>query len=393
MNNQSLLLGECAPLGPAVAPTITSSARLVIPYWPSDPMLGSVRWPAEVELLMPGRWAPPVGEGVRYAGQTYLEQARAVPGTVDALAVAAVRTPEGWRLPRTYGTTGAVGAHGVDHLLVVEADDEVVLPGAPLLVADRVTVLGPAPARVEGPGAPARIDDSVDRVGARVAALVPAGSWVELGIGVLPSAVLRHLQPGAVEGFLCGMVGDEVLELADSWWEAGHHRPVHAAMVDASPARITRAAGRGQLRLLPPEESHGPRAEPPLVAVNAALSVDLTGAVNTERVGGRRVSGRGGHPDFTRRAHLSPGGVSVVVLRARARDGQPCVVPTLGPDERSTAAADVDVIVTEHGIADLRGLDPAERAAAIVEVAHPDDRAALRSAAAAALAAHPAPSG
>ena len=93
----------------------------------------------------------------------------------------------------------------------------------------------------------------------------------------------------------------------------------------------------------------------------------------------RVVSGRGGHPDFTRRGHVSTGGLSIVTLRSRNRNGASNIVSSLTAPERSTDGALVDVIVTEHGIADLRGLDREQRAGAITSIAHPDDRRTLLS--------------
>ena len=111
-----------------------------------------------------------------------------------------------------------------------------------------------------------------------------------------------------------------------------------------------------------------------VVAVNAAVEVDLYGHVNSTHIGGRRlVGGLGGSGDFARH-----GLVSVFACPSTARGGDVSRVVPMATHVDHTEH-DVDVVVTEHGVADLRGLDPRESAAAVVEVAHPDVRADLRA--------------
>lgn len=368
------------PLGLAVEPHLERSDRVVVPYWPADPQLGPIDPSGRgVEVLMPGRWTPPLGGRVVCRRTSYLHQARSLPGVVDSLVVAASRDGDGWVLPWTYGTTGAVATHGVSRASIVEVTGRTVVPGAPRVSAGEIHVVGVAPpdpavARSE---APRRQSDEVSLIASAVARLVPEASWLELGIGALPGAVLRHLVPEQVDGFICGVAREDLLTATEEWRAHGHEVPIQAAMVFAPERLVRGAVDAGGLELVSPEVSHAPSTEVPLVAVNGALSIDLTATVNTERSGGKVVSGRGGHPDFSRRAHLSPGGMSIVVLRSRDRTGASNIVPTLSAQERSTCGAHVDVVVTEHGLADLRGLDRAEQRAALISIAHPDDRAVL----------------
>ena len=106
----------------------------------------------------------------------------------------------------------------------------------------------------------------------------------------------------------------------------------------------------------------------------AALQVGLDGAVNVERIGGDVVGGVGGHADFARGASACVDGLSIVMLRSQHR-GRSTIVPS--PEVITTARTDVDLVVTEHGVADLRGRSDAERARLLVEIAHPDHRDAL----------------
>jgi acyl-CoA hydrolase len=136
------------------------------------------------------------------------------------------------------------------------------------------------------------------------------------------------------------------------------------------------------LQLLPIEETHDltrVSAIPRFVGCNSALQVGLDGGVNVERIGNRVVAGIGGHPDFCAAATRSVGGMSLIAVRSTNRRGESTIVP--GVDVVSTPRCDVDVVVTEHGIADLRGADDDERARRLVSVAAPAHRESLLGAA------------
>jgi len=116
------------------------------------------------------------------------------------------------------------------------------------------------------------------------------------------------------------------------------------------------------LRLAPVSETNDSTAVAAIarfVACNTALQVGLDGAVNVERIGDRVITGIGGHSDFCAGASRSIGGLSIIAVRSRAADGTPTIVEQV--DVVSTPRSDVDVVVTEHGIADLRGLSDRER--------------------------------
>jgi acyl-CoA hydrolase len=127
---------------------------------------------------------------------------------------------------------------------------------------------------------------------------------------------------------------------------------------------------------------HDPRtiaAIPDFTAVNGALAVDLWGQVAAETTQGRMRAPGGGQMDFMRAAQLSPGGRSIVMLAARdAKTGASRIVHRLPPGELvTTHRADVDYVVTEFGVAALRGTTMEERARRIAAIAHPDHRNAL----------------
>ncbi len=207
-----------------------------------------------------------------------------------------------------------------------------------------------------------------------IVGLIPRGAIVQWGPGALGAAVVDALdQPVRVHS---GLVTDELVTLDQRGLLSA---TAEAAYLWGGPA-LTSMMGAGKLRLRPVSETHDLNrlgALPRFVAINSALQVGLDGSVNVERVGHRVVSGPGGHPDFCLGASRSIGGLSVVALRAAHGDrsaivDQPTVV--------STARSDVDVVVTEHGVADLRGLTDRDRAQRLISVAAPEHRRALRQA-------------
>lgn len=131
--------------------------------------------------------------------------------------------------------------------------------------------------------------------------------------------------------------------------------------------------------------THGPnglRGIPQFIALNAALQVDLPGQANCESASGRLLAGFGGINDFMRAARDSAGGLAILMLPAKSSDRRISrIVPRIGdPGLIAVQRGDIDAVVTEHGIADLRGLDLDARAARLIAVAAPDFRAGLAAA-------------
>jgi acyl-CoA hydrolase len=114
------------------------------------------------------------------------------------------------------------------------------------------------------------------------------------------------------------------------------------------------------------------------VAINSAIEVDLTGQVNSETVSGRYVGAVGGAHDFLRGAQLSRGGLPIVALPSRA-GSVPRIVPRIRAPV-TVSRSDAAIMVTEHGVADLRGTTLKQRVQRMLAIAHPDDRNALESA-------------
>ena len=113
------------------------------------------------------------------------------------------------------------------------------------------------------------------------------------------------------------------------------------------------------------------------MSLNSAVEVDLWGQINAEMVGGRQISGTGGSVDFMRAAKASEGGRSIVAMSATARNGQ--VSRIVSDVEMVTALrTDVDMVVTEFGVARLKDTSLQERAEQLIEIAHPSFRGQLR---------------
>jgi acetyl-CoA hydrolase len=117
------------------------------------------------------------------------------------------------------------------------------------------------------------------------------------------------------------------------------------------------------------------------VAINGALEVDLTGQVNAETAGGRHIGLVGGQMDFVRAANRAPEGRSIIALQSTNRDrSRSRIVAGLADGVVTTPRAEADVIVTEHGIAELRGRTLSERARALIAIADPTFRVELERA-------------
>ncbi|HVL38422.1 MAG TPA: acetyl-CoA hydrolase/transferase C-terminal domain-containing protein, partial [Fimbriimonadaceae bacterium] len=124
------------------------------------------------------------------------------------------------------------------------------------------------------------------------------------------------------------------------------------------------------------------RRQPKMTAINSAIEIDLTGQIAADSIGLKFFSGVGGQMDFVRGASLSPGGKPIFALPSRTSKGESRIVPTLKPGAGVvTTRAHVQYVVTEHGIANLYGKNLRQRATALIEIAHPDDREDLERAA------------
>jgi acyl-CoA hydrolase len=219
------------------------------------------------------------------------------------------------------------------------------------------------------------------RIGAHVAALVRDGDTLQFGVGSVPSALASSLASHRGLKLHSGMVSPAMQRL----WEAG--------ALDRD-ARITTGVALGpapfysfvaelpNLWFTDVAHTHDVAAIaaiPRFVAVNGAVEVDLFGQVNSERAGGAIQAGAGGLPAFAQGALGSAGGQSMICLTSTARGGSVSrIVASLGDKALCTLPRYLaDVVVTEHGAAQLRGLGMDARAAALIGIAAPEHRDTL----------------
>ena len=220
----------------------------------------------------------------------------------------------------------------------------------------------------------------------RLAGLIPVGCTLQLGLGAVPNALTAQLSATSDHvlhsGILPAGVAAALAEGRLRRTRRDGRAAVHVA-TGVMPIAGTAPGWPDSVHLLPVSHTHAAdvlRDVPQLWAVNSAFEVDLNGQVNAEYLDGVRVSSAGGQLDFLHGARLSSGGAAVLALPSRSRSGRSRIRPTLMPPTVATTSADsLDYVVTEHGVAALRGLTFEDRREALIAVAHPDDRAALRT--------------
>ena len=228
--------------------------------------------------------------------------------------------------------------------------------------------------------APARPADAVDRAIARqVAGLIDDGATLQLGVGALPSAVLEALPGHSRLGFHTGLISDAVLPLIESGVATGEQKEIDRGVAVTGTALGTAALygrlGDFPVEFRPASYTHSPAvlsALASLVSVNSAIEVDLLGQAGAEVRRGVHVGAAGGQADFSRAASLT-GTRSIIALRSQS-GGESAITARLRGGVVTTARADVDAVVTEHGAAMLTGCPVAERARRLIAVAAPGHR-------------------
>lgn len=216
-----------------------------------------------------------------------------------------------------------------------------------------------------------------------VASLVDDEDTIQIGIGAIPAAVLTALEDHRDLGVHSGIVTDGVLDLVEAGVVTGAYKEVDDGMVTAGSAlgtaRLHKTAGSDPFRFRPSSYTHARATLARLhrfVSVNSALQVDLNGQVNAQSIGGKWRGGIGGQADFSGAAAAGDGR-SIIALRATDSKGQSTIVARLDRGLVTTPGAEVEFVVTEHGVADLRGKTTTERSEALIAVASPEHLEAL----------------
>lgn len=224
-------------------------------------------------------------------------------------------------------------------------------------------------------------------IGALVAEHISDGTCFQIGVGRLGEAVLQAVADRRDLGVHAGMVGDTVLEMARDGIITNEMKKIDTGLTVAGSilgsSKAVSLAGRDpNLRLRSIDHTHDPEVIGQLsnvVCVNSAIEVDLLGQVNSEVAGDRYVGAIGGAVDFLR-ASVRAGGRSIVALPSTAKGGtRSRIVPRV--QQVTALRSDVDIIVTEHGQAELRGVSEGARVERLIGIADPEHRDALRTAA------------
>ncbi|WP_250516899.1 acetyl-CoA hydrolase/transferase C-terminal domain-containing protein [Caballeronia sp. INDeC2] len=220
-------------------------------------------------------------------------------------------------------------------------------------------------------------------IGKNVARFIDDGATLQTGIGAIPDAVLSQLMDRRDLGIHTGSIGDGIAALCEAGVVTNARKAIDAGVsvggVIIGSARVRKYAHRNPaVELRGTEYTHDAnvlRRFDRFVAINSAVEVDLTGQVNAEVAAGTYVGAVGGVGDFLRAAQASRGGVPIIAMPSTAGKHSRIVARLAGPT--TVARSDACVIVTEYGVADLRGLSLAQRLPRMIGVAHPDHRAAL----------------
>ncbi|MBS0658736.1 MAG: acetyl-CoA hydrolase/transferase family protein [Verrucomicrobia bacterium] len=222
------------------------------------------------------------------------------------------------------------------------------------------------------------------RIGHYCSLLVDDGACLQAGIGRIPDAVMRNLTGRNDLGIHTEVLGDGLAELIRRGNVNNSRKGVNRGKSVTSFLLGTRelydfANGNPHLEMRPSEYTNDPLViarNPRQIAINSAIEVDLTGQVVADSIGPRLYSGIGGQVDFIRGAGMSPGGRPIIALESTAKGGQLSrITANLAPGAGVvTSRGDVHYVVTEYGIATLRGRSVRERALELIQVAHPKFR-------------------
>jgi acetyl-CoA hydrolase len=220
-------------------------------------------------------------------------------------------------------------------------------------------------------------------IAGHIAALVPDGATLQFGVGAVPEAVLANLGNHRDLGIHSGSIGDAGARLMETGVVTNRKKAIDpgatiACILLGSRVLYDFAHRNPAIRLRASDYTHNAAVLARLerfVAINSAVEVDLSGQIGAEVAGGAYVGAVGGAVDFLRGAAASKGGLPIIALPSMAGSRSRIVARLDGAV--STPRSDAAIIVTEYGVADLRGLPLSERARRLVAIAHPDAREAL----------------
>ena len=269
-------------------------------------------------------------------------------------------------------------------VVVAELNHNIVAPaGCPRIAQDVIHCLIETDREIAEMPLP-QVDDAATEIGRLVAGLIRDGDCLQTGIGAIPAAILGQLDDKNDLGMHGGLIDDGGMALIRNGNINGSRKPLDTRLHVAGIAMGTRAlyewlADTPSVSFRGADHTHevgAIRQLPNFVSINSAVEIDLHGQINAEVAGGRQISGTGGSVDFMRAAKSSPGGRSIIAMNATARGGDVSrIVPQV--DMVTALRTDVDIVVTEFGVAHLGGLSSRDRASALTRIAAPKFRAGL----------------
>jgi acyl-CoA hydrolase len=225
-------------------------------------------------------------------------------------------------------------------------------------------------------------------IGSYIAELIDDGSTLQLGIGGIPNAITSYLAERHDLGIHTEMFNDGMVDLYEAGAVTGKRKTLWKGKMVGAFALGTKKLYDFVHNNLGVEFQQGKVTNDPfiigknykMVSVNTALQVDLFGQVCSQSMGPVHFSGTGGQLDTHRGAQLSPGGRGIIALHSAVKGGSiSTIVPMLTEGAQITVASqDIDTVVTEFGVAELKGHPVKQRTEALINIAHPDYRDWLR---------------
>ncbi|SIS46384.1 Acyl-CoA hydrolase [Kaistella chaponensis] len=235
----------------------------------------------------------------------------------------------------------------------------------------------------------AKVTDCELLIGKNVAELIDDRSTLQMGIGTIPDAVLQCLHNHKDLGVHTEMISDGIVDLVAKDIVNNKYKGTHLNRTITSFAFGTRKLydyidDNPSFAFMDVEHVNYPiniMKNKKMVAINSAIEIDLTGQVCADSIGTYQFSGIGGQMDFMRGAALSEGGKPIIAISSRTKKDVPRIVPFLKAGAGVvTTRGHIHWVVTEFGATNLYGKSLKQRAKALIEIAHPDDREMLEKA-------------
>ena len=292
----------------------------------------------------------------------------------------------------TLGTSVDVARSAVDHAKIIIAQVNPLMPrthGDGMIHVSKIDKLVWHEEELLTVDYGAKVTDCELLIGKNVAELIDDRSTLQMGIGTIPDAVLKCLHNHKDLGVHTEMISDGIVDLVAKDIVNNKYKGTHLNRTITSFAFGTRKLydyinDNPSFAFMDVEHVNYPiniMKNKKMVAINSAIEIDLTGQVCADSIGTFQFSGIGGQMDFMRGAALSEGGKPIIAISSRTKKGVPRIVPFLKPGAGVvTTRGHIHWVVTEFGATNLYGKSLKQRAKALIEISHPDDREMLEKA-------------